>query len=150
MARLCPRCGNQLGILGDMHDCILRPDAALPKEVEDFRFPDVRKLVPASLEPAITTPHHHEGKNNPPLWLIWVMRSSSAGLRDFPALDSVANSEDMCRYHVGAVLETDTEVEVYVERIPANHRFGSSLEEWQMKSYHSLRTWRKRNQLDGD
>lgn len=110
-----------------------------------FEFEDVSKLVPANLEPAITTPHEHEGKNNPPLWLIWIHR-----VEMFPVLDSVADSEKSCRYHVGAILYSRPDENVYVERIPANHRFGSSLETWQMQSYHSVRVFRKRNQLDGE
>ena len=109
-------------------------------------FEDVSKLVPASLESAITTPHDHEGKGQPPLWLIWIL----GGDVMFPVLDSVADSEDSCRFHVGAILYSSPDEDIQVERIPANHRFGSSLEEWQMKSYHSVRRFRKRHELDGE
>ena len=119
-----------------------------PKSGRRYRnmYEDVSKLVPASLEPSITIPHDHESKGQPPLWLIWILD----GPVMFPVLDSVADSEDSCRYHVGTILYSSPDSNVYVERIPANHRFGSSLEEWQMQSYHSVRKFRKRNQLDGD
>ena len=107
---------------------------------------DIRNWCPKSFEPLITTPHEHESKGSPPLWLIWIIN----GAVTFPVLDSVADSEDSCRCHVGMILYSDPDEDVHVERIPANHRFGSSLEDWQMKAYHSVRMFRKRHQLDGD
>ena len=106
---------------------------------------DVRNWCPLSFEPSITTPHDHESKGQPPLWLIWILQPEG-----FPVLDSVADSEDSCRGHVGMILYSAPDADVHVERIPANHRFGSSLEDWQMKSYHSVRMFRRRHQLDGD
>lgn len=53
----------------------------------------------AELERAITTPHEHEdGKSHPPLWIIWAHRLARDGLNPPPAIDSVCNSEDTCRY----------------------------------------------------
>ena len=110
---------------------------------------DIRRLVPQSLEDAITTPHGHESADRRPLWLIWVVTTARTGVPYFPVLDSVCDTEESARYHIGAVIETGGEKsEVYVERIPANHRFGSSLEDLQMKTHMAM--WKSRKELDGD
>lgn len=100
---------------------------------------------------SIVTPHEHEAKGNPPVWLIWKRLPGG-----FPELDTVCDSEWSAAVHVMMAYppahirnEADRN-EVWVERIPANHRFASSLSEAQMKGYHSVRAWRKRHQLDGD
>lgn len=108
------------------------------------------RLVPKNLEPAITTPHEHEHpEHNRPLWLIWVVEKSlRTDVPYFPRLDTVCDTEDSCRYHIGAILEINPESkDVFVERIPANHRFGSSLPELQMKSHMAI--WRAREKNEG-
>jgi len=106
-----------------------------------FRGPS----IPRRFEASLTTPHSHEGEHNRPLWLIWKRPADT-----FPTLDSVCDSEESARYHLSAVLESK-DIEVYVERIPANHRFGNSeFSEMQMKGYHAVRVFRKCYQLDGD
>ena len=110
---------------------------------------DVRQLVPRSLEDAITTPHEHESPNRRALWLVWVVTTARTGVPFFPALDSVCDSEESARYHIGAAIETGGgRTEVFVERIPANHRFGSSLEDLQMKTHMAM--WKSRRELNGD
>ena len=100
------------------------------------------------IEKSITTPHSHEGEHNPPLWLIWSRKKGRTGLYDFPALDTVGDTEHSARYHVNAVLETPNTI-VSVERIPANHRFGSSIPDLQTQTHIAL--WRKRLEtVDGD
>ena len=125
-----------------------RPDAAPPEEVRLDEY-DIRRLVPQSLEYAITTPHDHEHPSRPPLWLIWVVEIARTGVPFFPVLDSVCDTEKSARYHIGAAIETAGKgAEVYVERIPANHRFGSSLGDLQMKTHMAM--WKSRRELDGD
>lgn len=109
----------------------------------------VFQYVTPALEKRIVTPHEHEGKGHPPLWVIWVVeRSSITDVPYFPVLDSVCDSEDSARYHVGARLESGVKgMEVYVERIPANHRFGSSLPELQQRSH--MAAWKAREKNEG-
>jgi len=105
-----------------------------------------REVISPDMERAIRTPHQHETAGNPPLWLIWKRQGAS-----FPALDSVCNRDWSAAAHVAMVLDGGRpDTTVVVERIPANHRFGSSLGDWQMESYHVVREMRKRNRLDGD
>lgn len=116
---------------------------------------EMNKKIPAAIERSIITPHEHEGKGNKPLWLIWKVESSSTGVPYFPVLDSVCDSARSCRYHVLMILDenerrqlawSDTlPTDVYVERIPANHRFGSSLPQWQMNSHMAI--WKARNTM---
>lgn len=119
---------------------------------------------------AIQTPHEHEHpEHNPPIWLLWKITTDSDGLRSFPVLDTVCTTEDSAIVHVYMILEERNpsviagaiipggiytvpgkDVEIFVERVPGNHRFASSLPKWQMQTYHSVRSWRRRNELDGD
>jgi hypothetical protein len=105
--------------------------------------------VPEDIEKSITTPHAHENEHHRPLWLIWKIRKLSRdGVPFFPELDTVCDSEDMARAHVRGVLYESHE-RVWVERIPANHRFASSLEIHQMNAHMVL--WKERvRRLDGD
>lgn len=110
--------------------------------VFDFITPDQER--------DIQTPHEHEhSEYNKPLWLIWRMEHASNGVPYFPVLDTVCDSVESARYHVGMAMEessrSSTTIKVYVERIPANHRFGSSLPELQQRAHLAL--WRKREEL---
>ena len=85
-------------------------------------------LIPKHVEKAIVTPHEHEDEQaHPPLWLIWV----SDGWNPSWRLDEVSNSEVSARGAVIGVLsgpsDVDPKPQVIVERIPANHRFASSI-----------------------
>lgn len=114
-----------------------------------MRFDDLMPKIPADMEPSIVTPHAHEDpERHPPLWLIWKRRHyNRSGLNDFPMLDSVCTTEASARYHIRAALEGAGDV--YCERIPANHRFGSSLGDWQMQAHMAL--WKERlKRKDGD
>lgn len=91
--------------------------------------------IPAHLEAAIATPHAYEGPNNRPLWLIWKHEPGQDGLSDPPAIDCVCDTDDYARYCVRAILESSQarqsmglpEITVWIERIPANHRFASTM-----------------------
>lgn len=112
-------------------------------------WPDLMPKIPADMEPSIVTPHAHEDEKHPPVWLIWKRhRYSRDGIPDFPVLDTVCLSEDSARYHIRAALESSGNL-VYCERVPADHRFGSSLGEWQMQAHMAL--WKERlKRKDGD
>lgn len=90
---------------------------------------DCRRFCPADLIEVIRRPHEHEGPNNRPLWIIWKQLTMRDGTVDVPRIDSVCDDDESAIAHVGMVFETDNsrEFKVFVERIPANHRFGSSI-----------------------
>lgn len=100
---------------------------------------NILDLVPGNLRAVIATPHQDENqKHNRPVWLIWktyvVTAERGKGLIYGPYLDSVCDTEDSALYHVGALFESPsyagtTTQHVFVERIPCNHRFASSLED---------------------
>src|SRR2546422_2196498 len=57
---------------------------------------------------------------------------------DFPTLDSVADNAESARVHYRmAVADLKTMGEAWVERIPANHRFASSLGNWRSEEHTS-------------
>ena len=89
-------------------------------------------IVDAALEAAIVTAHDHEHPSRrPPLWIIWKIVTSSDGVQELPAIDCICDSEHSVRYHLYGVFESygvGNLLRVYVERVPANHRFASSLE----------------------
>jgi hypothetical protein len=108
--------------------------------------------IPDVIESIITTPHDHEGEHNKPLWLIWkVDRDSRTDVPYFPVLESVCDSERSARYHYLMAVSGFLKKEVFVERIPANHGFGSSLDDLQMKTHMAM--WKARaeyNKREGD
>lgn len=91
--------------------------------------------IPKSIINSIETPHSHEGKNNKPLWIVWFIEYDNKNTPYYPAIDSIADSENSAKYHVASLLRLEYNQEprqniyCWVERVPANHRFGSSLEE---------------------
>lgn len=116
---------------------------------------DIRRIpIPADVERDIVTPHHHESMEvkpeslygdqptNRPLWLIWVREKSRIGVLYFPTLDSVADCEESARAHYRMAVEGKPGVDVSVERIPANHRFASSLGYWQNEAH--VAQWKAR------
>lgn len=117
--------------------------------------------IPEDIEQAIIRPHSHETEHSPPLWLIWVRARFGRGLDvdpeklDFPTLDSVCDSEKSARAHYRMAVYhshhgTSRDV-VQVERVPANHRFASSLGNWQHDAHMSM--WKaraERNKREGD
>lgn len=92
---------------------------------------DVRRLCPPDLVEIINRPHEHEGLyHNRPIWLIWTQQTFRDGTVDVPRIDTVCDSADSAIAHIGMVCESyHGTVKVFVERIPLNHRFGSSLTE---------------------
>ena len=74
------------------------------------------------------------------MWLIWKRQSP----QDFPTLDSVCDSDWSAVAHTAMALDARG-VTVVVERIPANHRFASSLGDWQMESYQAVRHFRQQH-----
>lgn len=88
------------------------------------------KAVPSHIEAMISKKHDHEGPGHPPLWLIWKLEAPGrvTAIVDYPSLYSVCDSPDEARFHVQMLLETNTEGrQVWVDRVPANHGFASSL-----------------------
>lgn len=93
---------------------------------------DVRNYVPPDVVKIINTPHDHEGDGNRPIWIIWDVKPGQP-----PQIDTLCDSADSAVYHYGAVgLEiahakrgypNDAQRSVFVERVPANHRFASSI-----------------------
>jgi hypothetical protein len=95
-----------------------------PKKLASY---DVRQHVPSHVVEIINAPHDHEGPGNKPVWIIW---KHLAGYP--PVIDTLCDTADSAVYHYGMLAsEIDqakrTDLLVYVERIPANHRFASSL-----------------------
>lgn len=85
--------------------------------------------LPARIEKAIRQKHDHEGEGSPPLWLIWLDQKDGDGLR----LNAVANSVWAARYGAFIVIEQG---DVWVERIPANHGFASSIQTKMVDAVH--------------
>lgn len=118
----------------------------------------------AKTEKIITTRHAHEDKQskglgyNSPLWLIWTVRTYGDGVPMFPVLDTISDCEFSARYHLMMVVEESARakqagdtLDWYIERIPANHRFGSTAPELQMQTLQGFKNyWKTRKQLDGD
>lgn len=114
-----------------------------------FKLHDLMPPVPDHLEEAIVTPHKHEDAHHKPLWLIWIVKKGWDGRPEFPELDTVCDSPDSARYHVSAAIQSHARAEISVERIPANHRFASSLDYLQMDAHVAL--WKERlKRRDGD
>jgi hypothetical protein len=108
-------------------------------------IPDLLPPVPDEIEKQISTPHEHEDADwHRPLWLVWRVRiAQRTDVPYFPELDTVCTTADSARYHIRAILFDTTQDRLWVERIPANHRFGSSLEELQMKTHMAM--WKARH-----
>jgi hypothetical protein len=126
------------------------------REIEiDESYPsyDVRRYkIPAAIEQQIVTPHPHEDADgHKPLWIIWKVKPDMRdGVPFFPEIDTVCDSDEMARLHVQAILASDSSKTVIdVERIPANHRFASSLDHLQADAHNKL--WKARiKKLGGD
>jgi hypothetical protein len=88
--------------------------------------------LPPEIEKQITTPHDHEGPNNSPVWLFWLVDIGRDGLSDGPQLLCVADSERSARYHAAMYLDSNVdgrrgtggEAHLHLERVPTNHTFG--------------------------
>lgn len=91
------------------------------------------KDFPDHLEQAIVTPHEHETEGHPPLWILWKHQTGSDGIPDVPRIDCICDSERTTRYNLNAIFESYAPdiknglLTIFVERIPANHRFASSM-----------------------
>lgn len=121
----------------------------------EFPSWDLRSIpIPEDIEYALVTPHSHEHpERNKPLWLIWktrpLGRNNGGDAHDFPRLDSVCDTDESARAHYRMAVYGETQAKVYVERIPANHRFASSLNDWQMEAHMAI--WKERlKRVDGD
>ena len=99
----------------------------------EHRHPNDPKMS-VHLAAAIETPHDHEGALNRPLWVIWKKLTMRDGRTDGPHIDTICDSLEMAYAHVYILLDEPETIagnrEVYVERIPANHRFASSMAEY--------------------
>jgi hypothetical protein len=90
------------------------------------------KEVPEHLVLAIETPHDHEGKGNRPLWIIWKQYVGRNGAVSGPQIDTVCDTLRSAYYMLleeNARRTLHLPVIINVERIPANHRFASSIGE---------------------
>lgn len=125
---------------------------SLPKSMQrKVKFPD-------HLEKAIVNPHEHETAGHSPLWILWRHAVGSDGIPDVPRIDCICDSEDTTRYNLAAIFESypsdikDKRMTIFVERIPANHRFASSLSEQFVDSTLSRvrKSLRSRYRRDGD
>ncbi len=94
---------------------------------------DIRRFVTDDVLETINKPHFHEGVDNQPIWIIWSLRADCA-----PQIDTLCDTADSAVYHYGMVaqeIEAGTQQgrqmgkhqAVAVERVPANHRFASSI-----------------------
>jgi hypothetical protein len=91
---------------------------------------DVRNFVPDDVIETINRPHDHEGDGNKPIWIIWCVHDGAA-----PQIDTLCDTADSAVYHYGMLAqEIDAAKQMkrnkraaFVERVPANHRFASSV-----------------------
>lgn len=93
---------------------------------------DIRQHVPAHVVEIIDRPHDHEGDHNKPIWIIWKHRPGFP-----PIIDTLCDTADSAVYHYGMLAgeivqrqgysQTGASDVAFVERVPANHRFASSL-----------------------
>ncbi len=119
------KCILCFGKLNDNEDCISKDCIALKL----YDLPDWA-------ERQIMTPHEHEGSHWPPLWIVWKHRTTLSELDDPPAIDCVCTTEKMVRYAFAAMWDERSrmfegdKIEINIERVPANHRFASSLGDW--------------------
>lgn len=102
---------------------------ATPWDPETIASYDVRRHVPPHVVDQINTPHDHENaEGNRPLWIIWAVPQGKQ-----PVIDTICDTPDSAVYHYGAVVESNPTwirtgaLAVHVERVPANHRFASSM-----------------------
>jgi hypothetical protein len=104
---------------------------ATPWDPEKLASYDLRRSVPSHVVEIINTPHDHEGDGNKPLWIIW------KHVEGFPpVIDTLCDTADSAVYHYGMLaseieqhvrLRNKGTITVNVERVPANHRFASSI-----------------------
>lgn len=95
-----------------------------PKKLASY---DVRHHVPPHVVEVINTPHDHEGDKNEPIWIVWKHQSGFS-----PVIDTLCDTPDSAVYHYGMLAgeiaqARRADLSVHVERVPANHRFASSL-----------------------
>jgi hypothetical protein len=87
--------------------------------------------IPEHLEGAIMTPHDHEDESHRPLWILWKHLIGADGRSDGPQIDCICDTERSARYHVMNLLDwierSSEDISLHVERVPANHRFASSM-----------------------
>lgn len=106
--------------------------------------------IPTDIKNAILKRHSHEGPDNKPLWLLWRIEQES-NIPSFPVLDAVCDSIRSIEYHVLIMINDKPKYKIWVEKVPANHEFGSMvLEVRQMEQYHKIRTARIPYFLDKD
>jgi hypothetical protein len=92
---------------------------------------DIRRHITDDVIEVINKPNPHEGEGNKPVWIIWDVRTDCA-----PQIDTICDTADSAVYHysmiAGEIDQWKTERSpvgrtAYVERVPANHRFASSV-----------------------
>lgn len=125
---------------------------ATPWDPDKLASYDVRRHVPPHVVEQINTPHDHENADgNRPLWIIWVVARDQA-----PSIDTICDTPDSAVYHYGAVIEgnptwiREGKLTAHVERVPANHRFASSISDivFDAGAYGKIKTPRRYRQGD--
>lgn len=107
---------------------------------------DVRQHVPPHIVEVIDTPHDHEGADNKPIWIIWKHHSGYP-----PVIDTLCDTADSAVYHYGMLAAEiaqarRADLSAHVERVPANHRFASSLNDvFADKTFTSMKQKTARN-----
>jgi hypothetical protein len=125
-----------------------------PKKLAAY---DVRRFIPPHIIEVINTPHEHENADhNKPVGIIWLHKIGFP-----PVIDTLCDTPDSAVYHYGALVEyfqntaNKANLSAYVERVPMNHRFASSLNDvFADKTFTSMRERTARNAYryprDGD
>lgn len=127
---------------------------ATPWNTESIFRGDVREFVTPDIVLIINTAHDHEGDGNHPIWIIWDVRPDQP-----PQIDTLCDTADSAVYHYGAVAQEIAQAKsiypyrqrsVFVERVPANHRFASSISHvvFEMGCYGKVRVPRRYRQGD--
>jgi hypothetical protein len=94
---------------------------------------DIRRFVTDDVIETINKRHSHEGDGNKPIWIIWSLRADCA-----PQIDTLCDTADSAVYHYGMIMQEieagvqqgrqmSKHLAAAVERVPANHRFASSI-----------------------
>ena len=106
------------------------PDRTTEFDRSQLKNWDIRRFVTDDVIETINKRHSHEGDDNKPIWIIWSVTAGCA-----PQIDTLCDTADSAVYHYGMIAG---EIEqscvsghnnrmAFVERVPANHRFASSV-----------------------
>lgn len=104
---------------------------AEPFDKSTLKSWDIRQHITDDIIDIINTPHSHEGDGNQPIWIIWCVHEGCA-----PQIDTLCDTADSAVYHYSMIAQeiaASVAIRVparrvaFVERVPANHRFASSV-----------------------